>query len=184
MFVRAGDAIQTVDLTGYNIARGRDHGLPGYTAWRARCGLSNVTTFEELDAILKPGVAAAFERTYNGNIHNIDLFAGGISEKPVEGLEIGPTFSCIIKEQFERSRDGDRFFYLNPGVFSDLQVKELEKATIAGVMCNNLIHSSESNLNIARIQRDAFKVTGPGNRRVPCSRIQQPDIRVLLQGEL
>lgn len=43
---------------------------------------------------------------------NIDLFAGGIAEKRFDGALIGPTFSCIIAEQFRRIRDGDRFWFI------------------------------------------------------------------------
>lgn len=40
----------------------------------------------------------------------MDLFVGGLLE--ADG-EIGPVFKDIIKEQFRRIRDGDRFWFEN-----------------------------------------------------------------------
>lgn len=40
---------------------------------------------------------------------NVELFVGGIAEDVVDGGRIGPTFVCIIADQFKRLRDGDRY---------------------------------------------------------------------------
>ena len=42
---------------------------------------------------------------------DIDLFTGGLTETPLEGSPIGPTFSCIIATQFANLKQGDRFWY-------------------------------------------------------------------------
>lgn len=44
----------------------------------------------------------------------IDIFIGGISEKALPGAILGPTFVCIVGDQFSRLRRGDRFFYEEP----------------------------------------------------------------------
>jgi hypothetical protein len=37
-----------LDLVSLNIQRGRDHGLPAYTAWRERCGLLRPGNFSDM----------------------------------------------------------------------------------------------------------------------------------------
>lgn len=41
---------------------------------------------------------------------NVDLFVGGILERPSYGAAMGQTFSCILGKQFEALRKGDRFW--------------------------------------------------------------------------
>lgn len=42
---------------------------------------------------------------------DVDLTVGGILERHVPGTLAGPTFLCILTEQFFRTRVGDRFWY-------------------------------------------------------------------------
>ena len=46
---------------------------------------------------------------YGDDPSNIDLWVGGLIEDILPGSQLGPTFLCIIADQFKRSRAGDRY---------------------------------------------------------------------------
>lgn len=73
-------------------------------------------------------------------------------ERPEEGAQVGATFSCIIADQMYRTRIGDRYFYKNrnqPKPFTSEQIKEIEKSSLARVMCDNS--------DVDMMQPDAFR---------------------------
>lgn len=79
-------------LSALNINRGRDHGLPGYNFYRSLCGLNLALTFDDLYNVPKR-VRDDLAKIY-AHVNDIDLYTGGISEHPVEGGVVGPTFAC------------------------------------------------------------------------------------------
>ncbi|MDA8563812.1 PEP-CTERM sorting domain-containing protein [Mariniblastus sp.] len=99
------------DLASLNIQRGRDHGLSDINSTRAALGLSTYNDFIDLTGG-DQGLANAFEAIFGlGGINDVDLWVGGLAEAHVNGGFVGETFNAILADQFERSRDGDRFFY-------------------------------------------------------------------------
>ena len=104
-----------LDLGALNTQRGRDHGIPGYNQFRSYCNLSVAETFNDLAAEIPDQEIRDKLQTLYGHPDNIDLMVGGLLEEVEEGSHLGPTFRCIIMEQFKRLRDGDRFWYQNPG---------------------------------------------------------------------
>jgi Animal haem peroxidase len=52
-------------------------------------------------------------RAIYGSVDKIDAFVGIVSEKHVPGTEFGELQLAIWKDQFQKLRDGDKYFYLN-----------------------------------------------------------------------
>nr|XP_020659588.1 eosinophil peroxidase-like isoform X1 [Pogona vitticeps] len=126
-----------LDLPSLNMQRGRDHGLPGYNAWRQFCGLSQPRNEAELANVLQnPGLAKKFIQLYR-TPSNIDLWVGGVAEPPIRNGRVGPLLACIFRTQFQKLRDGDRFWWENPGVFTPAQRQALAQATLPRIICDN-----------------------------------------------
>lgn len=71
---------------------------------------------------------------------DIDLYIGGLSERPTVGALIGPVFSCLVASQFNDLKKGDRFYYENgPNLtsFSLEQLREIRKQSLARLICDN-----------------------------------------------
>lgn len=128
-----------MDLVALNIQRGRDHGIPSYNDWREYCGMPKITDFSQLAEIMTPESAQAFAQVYKYP-DDIDLFPAGVNERSVPGGTLGPTFACIVAEQFRRMKNGDRFWYENGGLessFNEVQIEQLRKASLARIICDN-----------------------------------------------
>jgi len=156
-----------LDLAALNIQRGRDHGLPGYNHYRAICNLTKANSFDEMSREIAPPVIERLRRTY-AHVDDIDLFTGGLSETPLHGGLVGPTFACIIGIQFRNLRKCDRFWYEgdNPLTrFTEAQLSEIRKTSLAKMVCDNCD-------KIDSIQRGMFDVPDPFlNPRIPCNSV-------------
>lgn len=121
-----------LDLAALNLQRGRDHGIPGYTELRRRFGPSPALSFASIseDPVIQTKLAAAY-----GHVESIDAWVGLVSEDPIPGSMVGPTLRRILADQFERLRDGDRFWY--QGYLSPEQVQIIEKQTLAIIIRRN-----------------------------------------------
>jgi hypothetical protein len=96
------------DLASLNIQRGRDHGLPHYNVARQNYDLAPKTTFAEVtsDTAEQAKLASLYATP-----DDIDLWVGALAEDHVNGGLVGELVSVMLKDQFTRLRDGDRFWY-------------------------------------------------------------------------
>ncbi|XP_005812067.1 eosinophil peroxidase-like [Xiphophorus maculatus] len=157
-----------LDLGSLNMQRSRDHGLPGYNAWRRFCGLSQPSNQAELAQVLRnPTLAQKLLELY-GTPDNIDVWLGGVAEPFVPGGRVGPLFSCLIATQFQRIRQGDRLWHENPGVFTPQQRQALSAVTLSRIICDNT--------GITSVPSDAFSVVSNSNRLVQCNTLRRLDL--------
>ena len=96
-----------LDLVALNLQRGRDHGLQGYNAFRELCGFGRAKSFDKLSDFIPTKIIQRLKQIYD-DVDDIDLFIGGISESNAVGSLLGPTFQCIVGDQFKRLQHGDR----------------------------------------------------------------------------
>ena len=134
------------DLAALNIQRGRDHGLPSYNQVRIDYGLTPKVSFADITSNAE--VQALLAEAYTSP-DDMDLWVGGLCEDHYNGGLVGETFFTILKEQFERTRDGDRFWYES----------YLDPTTLATVQAQTLAIIIKRNAAIgAELQDDVFHV--------------------------
>ncbi|XP_076677160.1 uncharacterized protein LOC143373634 isoform X2 [Andrena cerasifolii] len=155
-----------LDLVSLNIQRGRDHGLPGYTRWREHCGLGRPESFSDLEGHLDPQTLEDISTLY-ASVHDVDLYTGALAELPKAGGIVGPTFSCLIADQFVRLQKGDRFWYEiagQPHSFAEDQLQELRKTSLARIIC-------DCSDGVTQTQAQVMRAIGPKNPMMSCEDI-------------
>ncbi|XP_003466861.1 eosinophil peroxidase [Cavia porcellus] len=150
-----------LDLAALNMQRSRDHGLPGYNAWRRFCGLSQPRNLAQLSQVLKNHCLARKFLTLYGTPDNIDIWVGAIAEPLLPGARVGPLLACLFENQFRRARDGDRFWWEKQGVFTKRQRKALKQISLSRIVCDNT--------GITTVARDIFKANTYPSGFVNCN---------------
>jgi hypothetical protein len=131
------------DLASLNLQRGRDHGLPSYNDVRLAYGLSPALAFSDITK--NPEVRQRLESVY-GRVELVDVWIGGLAEYHRPGAIVGELIYTILVDQFERLRDGDRFFYLN--AFPNFKIRMLEATTLADIIRRNTTIGREIQDNV------------------------------------
>lgn len=130
------------DLIAMNIQRGRDHALPCYNVLRQRFGGGRARSFADVTkrADLQRRLRAAY-----GTVDLVEAWPGLMAEDHAVGSSLGPTLLRIWMSEFSRLREGDRFFYMRPGLFPTWMWKSFprlrrmmaEKDTMTSIILRN-----------------------------------------------
>ncbi|CAD6208755.1 GSCOCT00003563001.3-RA-CDS [Cotesia congregata] len=159
-----------LDLVSLNIQRGRDHGLPGYTAWREYCGLIRPRNFLQLKGIVDSDSFEQLPLLYE-DVDDVDLYTGALAEIRMSDGLIGPTFTCLISQQFQRLQSGDRYWYessQSPYPFTPDQLVQLRRSSLAKLIC-------DCSDDIDEIQPLVMQSAGDGNPITLCDDIEAVD---------
>jgi hypothetical protein len=128
-----------LDLASINIQRAREHGVPSYNRWREFCGFRAFKSWDEMLGTFSNQTVNGYKKYY-ASIEDIDVWSAGVSEKPMPGSMVGPTFGCLMAKQFHNFRFGDRFWYENggwPSSFTLEQLREIRKIKLSRIICDN-----------------------------------------------
>jgi len=151
LFAKAG--FPGNDLISTNLRRARELGLPNYSNARLLYGLTPYSDFSFTE--WEPQLIEAYNGT---DPTNCDPWVCGIFEPgATPDGELGDLLYQIVKNQFQRTRDSDRFWYLN-GQFSTTELDEILATNLSTIILRNS--------NIQSIKCSVFEVpnamnTGP-----------------------
>ena len=131
------------DLAALNMQRGRDHGLPRYNVVRQDFGLAPKHSFAEVcsDPLMQTKLASCYN-----TVDDIDVWVGALTEDHVNGGQVGELIFTILKDQFTRLRDGDRFWYQT--YLPRSWVRQLESQTLNTIIRRNTPIRNELQRNV------------------------------------
>lgn len=154
--------------------RGRDNGLPDYNTMRKYFKLPPITNWSQINPELykrAPSLFAKLSKLYGDNLDNIDVYVGGMVESELLTGRPGPLFRAIIREQFLRIRDSDRFWFENEhnGIFSPEEIAQIRNISLWDMIVN------ATGVPVGAIQRQVF-LFRPDD---PCPQPKQMTSKVL-----
>uniref|UniRef100_A0A182NBC7 Uncharacterized protein n=1 Tax=Anopheles dirus TaxID=7168 RepID=A0A182NBC7_9DIPT len=159
-----------LDVLALDIQRGRDHGLARYADYYALCTGKPVAAWADLERVLKPDDLEMIRAAY-ATVHDVDLIVGAIAEWPVTGATVGPTLSCLLREQIQRSlRTGgpSEAVLVRPDALDAL----VADYSAARFMCDTA--------QVEWVQRDIFRVPAVDNPQIRCALLPPLDLARLV----
>ncbi|KAJ8868064.1 hypothetical protein PR048_031873 [Dryococelus australis] len=106
--------------------------------WGSRFKLRKIEDWIDINPTLfsrKPELMRLLATAYSNRLDNVDPYIGGMLETRSGPGEL---FTAIIKEQFSRIRDADRFWFENTdnGIFTEDEVKEIRAVKLQDIIVN------------------------------------------------
>lgn len=97
--------------------------------------MKNWTDINVVLSMKHPEIFDALAESY-GSLDDLDVYIAGMLESDKDP---GPLFRAVIREQFERIRDGDRFWFENAeaGVFTEEEVEWVRGVRLWDVIVNS-----------------------------------------------
>jgi peroxidase len=156
------------DIFSVDIQRARELNIPLYNEARKSFGLPEATEFSDVSSNVK--VQEAMRSLY-GTVDKLESYVGAMAEEYTTG-GCGELMKASIAEQYRRMRDGDPFFYQNPGVLSESDLKALKAMSLGALI--------KHNTEIEDVPENPFfLVKPPSEAEADVSAIRfSPDLRV------
>jgi peroxidase len=159
------------DLPAFNIQRGRDHGIPGYTRYLQFCFGYKANSWEDLYRFI-PKERVDNMRQHYRHYDDVDFFVGGISEKHFTDADVGPTFACVLGIQYYHLKAGDRYYFEHGGQAGSFTPAQLDNIRNVATLAQFLCKTSD---NLGTCQKHAFFPVSKYNPAVPCNAYPEID---------
>jgi peroxidase len=126
-----------------------------------------------LDKVFPKLTIDLLESVYD-SVQDIDLYVGGALESftTLKHKLLGPTFSCIFRDQYRRMTSGDAYFFshaTNPNPFTPAQLKAIQDFSVNQLICTNS--------QLESVNKQWHLVDDSRNPKVPCSKFQPMDLK-------
>jgi len=130
------DGVSALDLGSINIQRGRSAGVPLYNDLREGLGLRRRYSMQDVSS--DQATVARLVSAYGDNVDAVDAWVGALAEDHVSSsVATGELTSTLLKTQFAKYRDGDRFWYENSDLFSAEFTAQVRSTTLADIIKRN-----------------------------------------------
>uniref|UniRef100_A0A7G3ASP0 Putative oxidase/peroxidase n=1 Tax=Lutzomyia longipalpis TaxID=7200 RepID=A0A7G3ASP0_LUTLO len=147
------------DSLALDIARGRDHGLPGYIHYVKFCQGKTIRNWNDLRDAMSTQDLTLLKNIY-GSVGAIDLIMGAFAEYPSQDATVGPTLACIIEEELTNTRQTARNFYDN-----NFKMRHaVNEYTAANLLCDTT--------DLQVIQENVFRVPSEENLLQRCESLR------------